>query len=629
MRIAVEGCCHGELDRIYASIKHLQRVENITVDLLLICGDFQSIRNSADLGVLACPDKYRAVGTFYQYYTGEKKAPVPTIFIGGNHEASSYLWELFHGGWVAPNIYFLGFAGVINFGGLRISGLSGIYKKHDYDAGYYETQPFNDAHSRSVYHVRKFNVYRLAQISKPIDIMLSHDWPRGIAFHGNTRALLQMKPFLGGEINTNTLGSYPNEFLLKRLRPSYWFAAHLHVKFAAIYRHDSGDAPQAPRPEESLTTSAMEDVENPDEIDIASDVEDDPQTADVKMVVEGVAALDEDNETEKIIEPPTNLAHNEAITPDVALSSIVDSPTQETEAPPSHSDPSHTPGVPEDASGSHSQEKPSTDIKQHASYTKFLALDKCLPGHDFLQVVDIPEVNGPMEFTYDEEWLAIVRATHDLFSLSSEQKKVPEDAEIARRIAEELEWVHEHITGIDDGLRIPQNFAMTAPAYISGQQSSRKKTKPAPPYLNPQTVRFCELLNLPNMINVDGLPPGASQTSGPAGNEVAEVLEATGDSSLTHDSLDDDVSQQPESLPLLEEHEDRDVDGDEEENDDTEIGADYISLEATNGMTGVDSPKTYEDDELTTETSGEHQTVVSIIREELDTISTEHINEES
>ena len=41
MRIAVEGCAHGELDRIYASIKHLERVENITVDLLLICGDFQ------------------------------------------------------------------------------------------------------------------------------------------------------------------------------------------------------------------------------------------------------------------------------------------------------------------------------------------------------------------------------------------------------------------------------------------------------------------------------------------------------------------------------------------------------------------------------------------------------------
>ena len=34
-----------------------------------------------------------------------------TIFVGGNHEASNYLQELPYGGWVAPNIYYLGYAG--------------------------------------------------------------------------------------------------------------------------------------------------------------------------------------------------------------------------------------------------------------------------------------------------------------------------------------------------------------------------------------------------------------------------------------------------------------------------------------------------------------------------------------
>ena len=29
-----------------------------------------------------------------RYYTGERVAPVLTIVIGGNHEASNYLWEL-------------------------------------------------------------------------------------------------------------------------------------------------------------------------------------------------------------------------------------------------------------------------------------------------------------------------------------------------------------------------------------------------------------------------------------------------------------------------------------------------------------------------------------------------------
>lgn len=44
----------------------------------------------------------------FRYYSGEKKAPILTVFIGGNHEASNHMQELPYGGWVAPNIYYLG-----------------------------------------------------------------------------------------------------------------------------------------------------------------------------------------------------------------------------------------------------------------------------------------------------------------------------------------------------------------------------------------------------------------------------------------------------------------------------------------------------------------------------------------
>jgi len=45
---------------------------------------------------------------YFRYYSGEKIAPVLTIFVGGNHEASNYLQELPYGGWVAPKIYYMG-----------------------------------------------------------------------------------------------------------------------------------------------------------------------------------------------------------------------------------------------------------------------------------------------------------------------------------------------------------------------------------------------------------------------------------------------------------------------------------------------------------------------------------------
>jgi len=38
------------------------------------------------------------------------------------------------------------------------------------------------------------------QIERPLDIFLSHDWPRGIAKHGNTKRLLSQKSFLEREV---------------------------------------------------------------------------------------------------------------------------------------------------------------------------------------------------------------------------------------------------------------------------------------------------------------------------------------------------------------------------------------------------------------------------------------------
>ncbi|XP_072301040.1 lariat debranching enzyme [Eucyclogobius newberryi] len=244
MKIAVEGCCHGELDKIYETIAYLEQKEGIKVDLLLCCGDFQAVRNEGDMKCMAIPPKYRQMQTFYKYYSGEKKAPVLTIFIGGNHEASNHLQELPYGGWVAPNIYYLGYAGVIRYKGIRIGGASGIFKQYDYRKGHFEYPPYNPESLRSVYHIRNIDVFKLKQIQRPMDIFMSHDWPLGIYHYGDTENLLRKKKFLRQEVEFNSLGSPAAEELLSHLQPNYWFSAHLHVKFAAVMQHlPKGNSP--------------------------------------------------------------------------------------------------------------------------------------------------------------------------------------------------------------------------------------------------------------------------------------------------------------------------------------------------------------------------------------------------
>lgn len=58
-------------------------------------------------------------------------SPVPHLSSGSPPERKCR----YHGGWLAPNIYFLGHAGCVQVNGVRIAGASGIFKSQDFRQG--------------------------------------------------------------------------------------------------------------------------------------------------------------------------------------------------------------------------------------------------------------------------------------------------------------------------------------------------------------------------------------------------------------------------------------------------------------------------------------------------------------
>jgi lariat debranching enzyme len=140
----------------------------------------------------------------------------------------------------------------------------------------------------------------------------------------------------------------------------------------------------------TATTSQV--VKNPDEIDIALDDDDDEsQVQDTKEEKKETAASSSN--------------------PDEIQIEMDDEGEEESEE------------TPRGQQQQQSSTSSSASTRQRASCTKFLALDKCLPNRNFLEFIDLPDVQGPVEFNYDEEWLSIVRTLDAFLSLEHKQKK--------------------------------------------------------------------------------------------------------------------------------------------------------------------------------------------------------------
>lgn len=455
VKIAVEGCCHGELDAIYNLVAK-------DTELLIICGDFQAIRNKSDLQALKVPPKYLTTGDFPKYYLGKKVAPVLTIFIGGNHESLLYMHELQFGGWVAPNIYYLGEFGSVWFRGLKITGLSGIYNRDSFDKALTPsapkyTLPYNRETLATIYHVKPKNYLKLL-LSGKSDIILTHDWPHGVWEGGDVGQLLRHKPFFRRDIFSGKLGSPVAEEALHYLQPRYWFSLHLHTRFTASIKHIINPIKRAKVHPNKVTQTPQ----NTDEI--AFDMDDDFQNYSGQNVDEEVSALASTS--------------NDSTDENRVLSSA-----------------------------EQLRPKRKCSLEGGNKETFFLALDKCLPKKRFLEHMSIDvEASHPSHASkllfYDRRALAIQKIVLEFTTSTQYNNLRPHNftnRDALYNLLEELsEEVDREEEKIDIDLEIPCNFSHIAPTIDEEEQILQY-------WPNPQTRELCKKIGIeePEVIRSD------------------------------------------------------------------------------------------------------------------------------
>jgi lariat debranching enzyme len=159
-----------------------------------------------------------------------------------------------------------------------------------------------------------------------------------------------------------------------------------------------------------------------------------------------------------------------------------------------------------------------------------MALDKPLPGREFLEAVDILPTLAPtqqrstdLRLQYDPEWLAITRALHTSLKIGKRGEPTPPDlgeAVYRPMVDKERRWVEENIVR-KDRLEIPENFSVTAPPHMPGDPESADRQPDE--YTNPQTREFCRLLDVENLWDATDEERAVRKAGRPPLDESSEI----------------------------------------------------------------------------------------------------------
>lgn len=215
---AAAGDVHGHL---YAMTRMLQAWESRNghqLAFVLQVGDFEPHRDETDVATMDAPSKYRKVGDFPDFYTRRAVFPWPVWFIGGNHEPYGFLDRSPQGATIAPNCHYLGRVGAVELAGLKVVGVSGIYRQEQFTIKRPDVSQLGHTSNKEYIGFTEEEIDRALEL-KSADILLLHEWPSGI-----------VHPSHAGDF----YGEVGNEYarmLVEYLAPRLVLCGHLHKRY--------------------------------------------------------------------------------------------------------------------------------------------------------------------------------------------------------------------------------------------------------------------------------------------------------------------------------------------------------------------------------------------------------------
>lgn len=222
---AAVGDVHGYIYQMLGLLQSWEAKHQQKLNFVLQVGDFEPHRDREDLTIMDAPSKYKKLGDFAHFYRYKAHFPYPLYFIGGNHEPYGFLDNFPSGKEIAPNFNYLGRVNTINLFGLKIVGVSGIYKPD-----LFTFRPSIDEIETN--SNKKYISFTEAEIEQALnyqntDILIMHEWATNIIKKEHLIKLQQRY----SNIKYEQVGNEYALLLIEALQPKLVLFGHMHLKY--------------------------------------------------------------------------------------------------------------------------------------------------------------------------------------------------------------------------------------------------------------------------------------------------------------------------------------------------------------------------------------------------------------